>query len=160
DEPVQACPPSAWYRFRKLVRRNKVALAMAACVLLALAGIAGGIGWATRDRVARGEAFDKGGERLLGGGGPLVDRGNWPEALAEVERADKLLAAAGRTERPLRLFELRKDLSVAERLEQIYRERKPARKPMVIVSSGPGTERTSQAEQHSSEEDVFWGREQ
>ena len=23
DEPVQACPPSAWYRFRKFARRNK-----------------------------------------------------------------------------------------------------------------------------------------
>src|SRR5260370_15376990 len=23
DEPVQACPPSAWYRFRKFGRRNK-----------------------------------------------------------------------------------------------------------------------------------------
>src|SRR5262249_46287228 len=23
DEPVQACPPSRWYRFRKLARRNK-----------------------------------------------------------------------------------------------------------------------------------------
>jgi small-conductance mechanosensitive channel len=27
DEPVQACPPSAWYRFRKFARRNKRALA-------------------------------------------------------------------------------------------------------------------------------------
>ena len=23
DEPVQACPPSAWYRFRKFARRNR-----------------------------------------------------------------------------------------------------------------------------------------
>ena len=23
DEPVQACPPSTWYRFRKFARRNK-----------------------------------------------------------------------------------------------------------------------------------------
>src|SRR5438445_7394712 len=23
DEPVQACPPSAWYRFRKFARRKK-----------------------------------------------------------------------------------------------------------------------------------------
>ncbi|HEY7313710.1 MAG TPA: protein kinase [Gemmataceae bacterium] len=29
DEPVQACPPSAWYRFRKFVRRNKRAAVMA-----------------------------------------------------------------------------------------------------------------------------------
>ena len=36
DEPVQACPPSAWYRFRKFARRNKRALAAAALVAMAL----------------------------------------------------------------------------------------------------------------------------
>jgi serine/threonine protein kinase/Flp pilus assembly protein TadD len=36
DEPVQACPPSAWYRFRKLARRNKAALTTAALVAAAL----------------------------------------------------------------------------------------------------------------------------
>src|SRR5205814_2676052 len=30
DEQVQACPPSAWYRFRKFGRRNRTALTMAA----------------------------------------------------------------------------------------------------------------------------------
>jgi WD40 repeat protein len=34
DEPVQACPPSAWYRFRKFARRNKPALATASLVAL------------------------------------------------------------------------------------------------------------------------------
>jgi len=28
DEPVQACPPSAWYRFGKFARRNRAALSM------------------------------------------------------------------------------------------------------------------------------------
>jgi len=32
DEPVLACPPSAWYRFRKFARRNKTGLIMAAVV--------------------------------------------------------------------------------------------------------------------------------
>jgi len=36
DEPVSACPPSAWYRFRKFAGRNKVALAMCAVVSAAL----------------------------------------------------------------------------------------------------------------------------
>src|SRR5258707_12045977 len=36
DEPVQACPPSAWYRFRKFARRNKVMLATASVVGLAV----------------------------------------------------------------------------------------------------------------------------
>ena len=36
DEPVQACPPSAGYRFRKFARRNKRALAMVAVVAVAV----------------------------------------------------------------------------------------------------------------------------
>jgi WD40 repeat protein/serine/threonine protein kinase len=44
DEPVLACPPSVGYRLRKFARRNKAALvtatAVAAAVLLALAGLA------------------------------------------------------------------------------------------------------------------------
>src|SRR3954447_9085214 len=36
DEPVQACPPSAWYCSRKFVRRHRAALATAAVVGLAL----------------------------------------------------------------------------------------------------------------------------
>jgi WD40 repeat protein/serine/threonine protein kinase/tetratricopeptide (TPR) repeat protein len=43
DEPVQACPPSAAYRFRKFARRNMAALATAfagaLAVLLALVGL-------------------------------------------------------------------------------------------------------------------------
>src|SRR5262249_9665705 len=39
DEPVSACPPSVGYRFRKLARRNQVALLTAG--LLALALVAG-----------------------------------------------------------------------------------------------------------------------
>jgi WD40 repeat protein/serine/threonine protein kinase len=36
DEPVQACPPSRWYRFRKFARRNKTVLATATAVGLAM----------------------------------------------------------------------------------------------------------------------------
>ncbi len=36
DEAVQACPPSAWYRFRKFSRRNKTGLTAAGLVLVAL----------------------------------------------------------------------------------------------------------------------------
>jgi serine/threonine protein kinase len=38
DEPVQACPPSAWYRLGKFVRRNRGAVVAASLVLLALVG--------------------------------------------------------------------------------------------------------------------------
>src|SRR6188768_2399396 len=42
DEPVQACPPSVGYEFRKFVRRNRAAVLSAAAILVVLlAGIAG-----------------------------------------------------------------------------------------------------------------------
>jgi WD40 repeat protein/serine/threonine protein kinase/tetratricopeptide (TPR) repeat protein len=40
DEPVQACPPSAWYRFRKFARRNRPALATASVVAASLVAVA------------------------------------------------------------------------------------------------------------------------
>src|SRR5262245_54221763 len=36
DEAVQACPPSAWYRVRKLARRNKAALTAAGLIAVAM----------------------------------------------------------------------------------------------------------------------------
>jgi serine/threonine protein kinase len=57
DEPVDACPPSAVYRFRKFARRQKTALAIATVLTLALlvvlGVVAGSIGWAVRDRASR-----------------------------------------------------------------------------------------------------------
>jgi eukaryotic-like serine/threonine-protein kinase len=41
DEPVQACPPSAWYRLRKLARRHRRAMIpVAAVAVAALVGVA------------------------------------------------------------------------------------------------------------------------
>jgi WD40 repeat protein len=44
DEPVQACPPSSWYRFCKFARRNRLAFLTASVsamvILLALIGLA------------------------------------------------------------------------------------------------------------------------
>src|SRR5205823_9733042 len=53
DEQVQACPPTAWYRFRKFARRNKAAIAVAGLVLFFLVLLGSGAGWAMRDRDAR-----------------------------------------------------------------------------------------------------------
>jgi tetratricopeptide (TPR) repeat protein len=55
DEPVQACPPSAWYRLRKFARRNKGRLAVVAGLFLAVTVMAASIGWAVRDRESRAE---------------------------------------------------------------------------------------------------------
>src|SRR4029079_10251638 len=53
DEAVQACPPSAWYRFCKFSRRNRGRLTVAALLGLALLTAIGGIGWSVRDRMTR-----------------------------------------------------------------------------------------------------------
>src|SRR5262249_17745362 len=44
DEPVLACPPSAWYRFRKLARRNKRVAIMASFVLALLLVVVAALG--------------------------------------------------------------------------------------------------------------------
>src|SRR5262245_25020730 len=44
DEPVQACPPSALYRLKKFVRRNRARLAVATALGLVLLG-AGALAW-------------------------------------------------------------------------------------------------------------------
>jgi tetratricopeptide (TPR) repeat protein/serine/threonine protein kinase len=53
DEPVQACPPSAWYRLGKFARRNKTALVIAGLVLLFVVSAGVVAGWLLRDRAAR-----------------------------------------------------------------------------------------------------------
>jgi serine/threonine protein kinase/Flp pilus assembly protein TadD len=53
DEPVFACPPSAWYRFRKLARRNKTGLVIAGLILFFMVLLGGGAGWVVRDRAAQ-----------------------------------------------------------------------------------------------------------
>jgi serine/threonine protein kinase len=63
DEPVQACPPSAAYRFRKFSRRNKAALTTAALIAFALLvgmGVATWQAWrATRAEIAAREERDR-----------------------------------------------------------------------------------------------------
>src|SRR5262245_64523033 len=84
DEPVQACPPSAWYRVKKLVQRNGVALSTAALVIMALAlGALLSMWQAVRATRAEG----------------LADR----RLLAET--AERQQAVAARQEARLRLFE-------------------------------------------------------
>jgi serine/threonine protein kinase/Tfp pilus assembly protein PilF len=53
DEPVLACPPSRWYRFRKLARRNKAAVAVA--TVAALAGLLAVVGLAVSNALIRQE---------------------------------------------------------------------------------------------------------
>ncbi len=58
DEPVQACPPSSWYRVAKFARRNKGPVLASAAVLLVLIGGIIGTTWGLvrADRARQSEA--------------------------------------------------------------------------------------------------------
>src|SRR5262249_15424138 len=57
DQPVEACPPSPWYRASKVMRRNRaVIIPTAALTLLTVAGLSIGMAVVTRERdVARAQ---------------------------------------------------------------------------------------------------------
>jgi len=139
DEPVAAGPPSMWYRYRKFARRNRVPLTMAAVVTAAVLLVAGTIGWVVRDRGARQAALEDVFGRASDEAGALIRSGNWPEALAVIERSENLLIASGRQRQglPSGLQELARDLGMARRLEEIHSQ--PGRVPE--MSGAPSAER-------------------
>ncbi|MEK6262212.1 MAG: tetratricopeptide repeat protein, partial [Planctomycetota bacterium] len=139
DEPVQACPPSAGYRLRKFVRRNRAALATTTLLLLmllaAVGGVAGTIGWAVRnrtaleqqvaqDRATRQAILGKEIGRALDDAAASYQRDKLPEALAQVRRAEGLLAGGeADAELSQRVGRWREALVFALRLEEIPLER-------------------------------------
>jgi serine/threonine protein kinase/Tfp pilus assembly protein PilF len=102
DEPVQACPPSAWYQFRKFARRNRARLVVAAGTLAAVVVLAGGFAWTLQDMAQRqakttyevNEAMQ---EALLLWGeakaAPVGDLRKWNAALDAGKRARTALDA-------------------------------------------------------------------
>jgi serine/threonine protein kinase/WD40 repeat protein len=79
DEPVQACPPSAAYRLKKFLRRNKRPVLAAALVLVALVGGIIGTTWSML-RATDAEAY----------------------ALSQANQKEKALTAARQNERDAR----------------------------------------------------------
>ena len=119
DEPVQACPPSAWYRFGKFARRNKGVLTVAAALLVAAAVAAGSFGWTVRDRAARRTILEQQAVLALNDAQGHLDRGAWPEALSSVQRAQGILAGGGSPGLIRRIAQRRADLELVARLEEI-----------------------------------------
>jgi eukaryotic-like serine/threonine-protein kinase len=123
DEPVQACPPTVGYRLRKFAYRNCRALATAAllavALLVTLGAVAVSVGWTARDKAARQAAVEKEAEGALGEAERWAEQENWSEALAAVKRGEGVLAGGGSDELRRRLQQLRKDLELIFRLEQI-----------------------------------------
>src|SRR5205085_7839676 len=94
DEPVQACPPSAMYRFRKFARRNKAGLAAAGFILFVVVLLGGGVGWVARDRESRKERTVTEAKAAWTDVERLRRQGNWPAALSVARRAETLLTGA------------------------------------------------------------------
>jgi tetratricopeptide (TPR) repeat protein/serine/threonine protein kinase len=120
DEPVSACPPSAAYRFRKFVRRNRPAVAAAAAILFVTTLLGTGAGWAMRSRNMRQAALEQGVLAAIAEVEDWHGRENWTEALAAVKRAESLLAAgtpAAELARSVRQW--RSDLDTVAHLEEI-----------------------------------------
>jgi serine/threonine protein kinase len=123
DEPVSACPPSVGYRLRKLVRRNKGRLTVAALALVLFAVLVGGVGWAVGDRAAQRAYLGREVTTALEAVEEFRQKGRWPEAVEAARRA-QALAASGPTEATLRerAALVRADMEMMDRLEAI-RER-------------------------------------
>jgi eukaryotic-like serine/threonine-protein kinase len=95
DDPVQACPPSAGYRFRKFARRNKGALAVAGLVFLFLTLAGGAAGWVLRDRSIRVATMSRQVVQALEESEQLYRQGMLPEAVQAAHKARGLLQAGG-----------------------------------------------------------------
>jgi serine/threonine protein kinase/Flp pilus assembly protein TadD len=124
DEPVQACPPSTWYRFRKFARRNKKALAVAGLILFVVAMLGSGGGWVIRDRAAREQRLTAQVELILDDVDALEREQKWPEARAAVGRAEPALAGGeARDAIRRRVSEARRDVAFVAELDRIRQDR-------------------------------------
>ena len=124
DEPVEAGPPSAAYRFRKFAKRNRTTLAAGTLItmslIVALGGIASGIGWAVRDRTARQARVTDQLELILDEVARLQHAEKWHEALVSARRAEPALAAGeAAPEIQERAQQTLADLELVRRLEEI-----------------------------------------
>jgi serine/threonine protein kinase/tetratricopeptide (TPR) repeat protein len=92
-EPVQAVPPSAVYRVRKFVRRNRAGVAVAVVVALILAVMAGAAGYVVRDRAARVAAAGQRVAEALAGARAAIESGDLPVATQLIAEARGHLGA-------------------------------------------------------------------
>ncbi|HEY2883556.1 MAG TPA: protein kinase, partial [Pirellulales bacterium] len=124
DEPVQACPPSAVYRFRKTIRRHRAAIlasALLALMLLIVVGvIAGSIGWVARDRASRAAVLKRQIDEAIKESQISYQSGKLTEAISAVKRADALVIdEVGSAELKQQVDQWQADLQTVNRLEQI-----------------------------------------
>jgi serine/threonine protein kinase/tetratricopeptide (TPR) repeat protein len=123
DEPVQACPPSAWYRFKKFARRKRAALALATVVLVATILLAGGIGWTLQERAGRQARTAKAVAEFMEQSVRRQAQARLPEALTEARKAQAALSAGDDQILRRRVEDRLLDLETVARLELIRLKR-------------------------------------
>ena len=120
DRPIVARRPSLLDRGLKLSRRYRSAvIAGAVGMVLALAILAGSLGWIVRDRGARFELTEREVTRALLEAAMFQARAKWPEALDAVKRAEGFLAVGGSEQLRRRVLDRRSDVDMVLLLEQI-----------------------------------------
>jgi superkiller protein 3 len=124
DEPVQACPPSAWYRLRKFMRRNRTALAVTGLAVFFITVLGGGGIWMALDRTARQQRLTARVEQILSDVDQLERDQKWPEALAAAGRAEEVLAN-GEADDTIhrRVRDVKHGLAFVAELDRIRQER-------------------------------------
>jgi serine/threonine protein kinase/Tfp pilus assembly protein PilF len=122
DEPVLACPPTAWYRFRKFGRRNKAGLATAGLILLVIVLLGGGAGWLLGDRAAQRALTQHDVEPLLDAATEVLQHPekNPREAQHFLDQANARMAGGGPDELRDRLSARQRDVATAQRLDQAW----------------------------------------
>jgi serine/threonine protein kinase/uncharacterized protein HemY len=121
DKPVLARRPRPLDRAAKWSRRHRsVVAAGAAGLLMAIVIAAGSTGWIVRDRGARLAMTDREVNRALDEAAMYQAQVKWPEALEASKRAEGILAAGGSAELRRRVRELRNDVEMVLRLEELW----------------------------------------
>ncbi len=121
DQPIKAKPPTLLLAVGKWRRRHRGLLAaIAATALVSGLVLAGSGGWIVRDRAARRSIAESVAGSALDDAKRLLEEEKWPAALAAVQRAEDVLASGGaRGEWLARAQDLRKDVEMVLRLEEI-----------------------------------------
>jgi tetratricopeptide (TPR) repeat protein/serine/threonine protein kinase len=119
DETVSACPPSAGYRLRKLVRRNRRALAVAALLCGMLVVAAGSLGWMARDRATRRVRTAEAVAGLLDRCEDALRGEQTDQAALVLETAERRAAEGGAVALEGRVARCRADLALLRELDAI-----------------------------------------
>jgi serine/threonine protein kinase len=101
DEPVQACPPSALYRLKKLARRNRGTVIAAGVILLCLVtgiiGTSSALVWAVRERdhkeLARQDAVANEAKALGAAVAEKAAKEQAEKRLAQIEKSNEIITS-------------------------------------------------------------------